>query len=96
MRKASTMKVFGLTHIHENTSIEFIETGIIMTSGVNIKKEIVPKLVNLPGKVFKGDSMYVYRRFMKIPSEFINKSTIINVQKTLLKYAQHDIKSINK
>jgi len=86
------MKVFGLKHIHENTSIEFTTAGLTMASGINVTQDIIPKLHGLSGQVFKGNSMFIYRRFMKISSEFINKSTIINVQKTLLKYAQNDVK----
>jgi hypothetical protein len=94
IKKESTMKVFGLKHIHENTSIQFTNDGLIMASGVNIKPEIVSKLVNKPGEVYRGESMYVYRRFMDIPAALINKSTIVNAQKTLLKYAQNDINSV--
>lgn len=93
---SSTMKIFGLNHIHENTSIEFTDTGIRMASGINIKPEVVPLLVGLPGQVFKGEFMYIYRRFMHVPAEFINKSTIINVQKTLLTYAQNDVKKVKR
>lgn len=96
MKKISTMKVFGLKHIHENTSIEFIDTGIRMASGVNIEPRIAPLLAGYPGQVFRGESMYIYRRFMTIPAEFINKSSIINVQKTLLTYAQNDVNKVKQ
>lgn len=95
-KKISSMKVFGLNAIHENTSIQFNSTGLKLSSGVNVDKKTAFALTygGFEGQIFKGQVMQVYRRSMQIHSQFINIETIKNVQKYLIKQAQDDIKKI--
>lgn len=98
----SQIKVFGMDHIHENTSITFTKEGLILSSGVNVTNDVAriltfyKQFLDLKGIVYKGEKMQVYRLNKIIPSSFINENTIINVQKELLYNAQMEIKTAKK
>jgi hypothetical protein len=92
--KVSSMKVFGLSHIHENTSIRFESDGISLSVGLNISPELIPILSHdFKGKVFKGEFIHSYKRAKKIEGIFVSNTTITYVQKILMAEVQKDIKS---
>lgn len=96
-KRISSPKIFGLPHIHENTSIKFTNDGMSLSTGLNVSPDIAAFLTfyksiyNFKGVVFKGEKMQIYKLCKKIPSSFINESTVINVQKELLKLVQIEI-----
>ena len=91
------VKVFGLTNLHENTHIKFVDDGIIVSVGLNIEEKISQILLfnqlvtGFTGKVYKADTMFVYRHYQKINSQYINSKTIQFVQDELLKRVRIDI-----
>ena len=91
--KYSMVKVFGLPHLHENTAVKFISTGLILSVGLNVSAPIAFVLTfnKFEGKVFKGEHMQVYKLAVKILAYRINDNHIINEQARLLKMVQEDI-----
>lgn len=93
----SSMKVFGLPSIHENTSIKFNSNGLVLSVGLNVEPHIAvllntnQHLSGFSGKVLKGHKMQCYKLAQAIPGNCINADSIINVQSDLLRRVQIDI-----
>lgn len=94
---ADSAKVFGVNSLHENTHIEFTSDGLILSVGLNVSEDISKILrfnqivTGFTGKVYKGESFFVYRHYEKIKSQFISSQTIQFVQNNLIKKVQYDI-----
>lgn len=98
MKESCTpIKVFGLTNLHENTHIKFTGDGIILSVGLNVEEKISKILLfnqiitGFSGKVYKADTMFVYRLYQNIPSKYISSNTIQFIQDELLKRVRIDI-----
>lgn len=98
-KKPSYVKVFGLPHLHENTAIKFVKNGIVISTGLNVSKNVAFFLTyqgDFLGKVFKGECMQVYKLAEHIKSKYVNDVTIMNIQKDLLERVQTDIKFVKE
>lgn len=95
--KSNFIRVIDIP-FHENTAVIFNDTGIILSTGVNVSRQVAAALSFntdiFKGKVYKGECMQIYKHEQHIPCQFINRSTVLNVQKNLLLMCQNDINLI--
>lgn len=95
--QSSTVKVFGLEGLHENTHIKFTNDGIILSVGLAVEEHISRILLfnqmvtGFTGKVYKSEQRFMYRYYQEISSKFICSKVVLLEQNNLLKKLQVDI-----
>ena len=99
VKKSNHIRVIDLP-FHENTAVRFNDTGMIISTGINVSAAIAATLSFntdiFKGKVYKGECMQIYKHEKHIPCGFINRATVLNVQKELLLMCQNDVNLIKE